>query len=34
MKTQSTTIEKFNIRKGDITKTYDNARNILQNRKV
>lgn len=34
MKTKLTTIEKFNIRKGDITKTYDNVRNILQNREV
>lgn len=34
MRTKSITIKKFNIGKGDIIKTYDNARNILQNRKV
>jgi len=34
MITKSITIKKFNIGKGDTAKTYDNARNILQNRKL
>lgn len=31
---KSNTIKKFNIEKGDMIKTYDNARNVLQNRKL